>query len=131
MPTEPPFERLAQLADWHERQGDPSARPLRRMAVISEHVESAALFRRMLGKRAAADPKRLTLVGSLPLDAPSRWCERHGYRLLTTWAAVGVIAQRGDETPIVARLGDTLLWDGERITVLERTSPSRPDGLTP
>lgn len=120
MPNEPAFERLAQLATWHERQADPLARPFRRAAEIREHQQTAALFRRMIGNRAAADPKRLTLVGTLPLDAPGRWCEHHGYRCIAAWGAAGVIAQRGSEVPIVARLGDTLLWDGEQITVLER-----------
>lgn len=81
-----------------------------REALVDEIEQVAA--------RAAVDPKRLTLVGSLPADAPARWARRHGYRCLPTMG--GVIVQRGYETPIVAGLGDTLLWDGERITLLER-----------
>ncbi|MGW9031596.1 hypothetical protein ACWGQ5_47825 [Streptomyces sp. NPDC055722] len=120
MSAEPPFTSLAQLAVWHERQADPLARPLRRAAEIREHQQSAALFRRMIGNRVAADPNRLALVATLPIDAPGRWCERHGYRWIATCGPVGVIAQRGGEPPLVARLGDTLLWDGYRITLLER-----------
>ena len=124
MPAEPPFEQLAQLAQWHERKSDPLARPFLRGAEILCHMESAALFRRMIGNRESMDPARLRLSGPLPLDAPGQWCERHGYRCISGVGAVGVMAQRGDEPPIVARLGDTLLWDGARIIVQERA-----DGL--
>ncbi|WDO09934.1 hypothetical protein ME763_32105 [Streptomyces murinus] len=115
------FEHLADLAAWHEQQADPVAHFFRRRRDLREHRETAALFRLMIGNRFAADPERLTLIYSLPVSAAGRWCKRHGYRCVTSWPTVGVVVQRGDEPPLVARLGDTLLWDGHRITVLERT----------
>ncbi|MEW2300263.1 DUF6221 family protein [Streptomyces sp. NPDC006655] len=130
MRREPTFARLDQLAAWHEQQADPLARPFRRGVEILEHQQSAALFRRMVGNRAATDPNRLNLVGMLPLDAPGRWCERHGYRCTVSNGSIGVMAQRSDEPPVVARLGDTLVWNGEKITVQERpglVTPPRED----
>ncbi|WP_406227351.1 hypothetical protein [Streptomyces anthocyanicus] len=76
---------------------------------------TADLFRRMVGNQAAADPARLTLTMSMLLDIPDRWCRQHGYR-----AAAGVggwVVQRDGEPAILARVGETLLWDGEQITV--------------
>jgi hypothetical protein len=67
----------------------------------------------------------------LPLDAPGRWCERHGNRCIATCGSVGVIAQRGEELPFIPRLGDTLVWDGERITVLERPRPNAHERRSP
>ncbi|MFC7266739.1 hypothetical protein [Streptomyces lutosisoli] len=120
----PNFKTLAELASWHEQQADPLARPQRRVAVLLEHQESAVLLRRMIGNRALVDPNRLTLAGPLPLEAPGLWCERHGYRCISSRGAVGVIAQRGSELPVAATLGDTLVWDGKQITVKDAGRPA-------
>lgn len=111
------FRTLAELAAWHEQQADPLTRPQPRVAALLEHQQSANFLRRVIGNRAIADPNRLTLIGALAPDGPALWCERHGYRCISSWGAVGVIAQRGSELPVAASLGDTLVWDGERITV--------------
>ncbi|MEU2740736.1 hypothetical protein ABZ656_36695 [Streptomyces sp. NPDC007095] len=113
----PSFKSLAELAAWHEQQADLLARPHRRVAVLVEHQQSAVLLRRMIGNRALTDPNRLVLAGPLPPEAPGLWCERHGYRCISSWGVAGVIAQRGSELPVAASLGDTLVWDGKQITV--------------
>ncbi|HEY6114652.1 MAG TPA: hypothetical protein VI172_01725 [Candidatus Dormibacteraeota bacterium] len=77
--------------------------------------DSAALFRRMVCNRQAADPERLKLTMSMLLDIPERWCRQHGYRAVIGHG--GCTIQRGDEQPITARVGDTLHWDGRQITV--------------
>ncbi|HEX5566495.1 MAG TPA: hypothetical protein VFY14_06105 [Streptomyces sp.] len=76
---------------------------------------TADLFRRMTCNRAAADPARLTLTMSMLLDIPDRWCRQHGYRAVA--GVGGWVVQRDGEPAIVARVGETLLWDGERISV--------------
>jgi hypothetical protein len=77
--------------------------------------DSAALFRRMVCNRRAADPTRLKLDLSMLLDVVERWCRQHGYR--TVVGHGGWVIQRDGEPAIVAGFGDTLLWDGERVTV--------------
>ncbi|MFF2383746.1 hypothetical protein [Streptomyces sp. NPDC058108] len=79
--------------------------------------DTASLFRRMVCNRDAADPTRLKLTGTMLLDIPERWCRQHGYRAVAGYG--GCTIQRGNETAIVAKIGDTLLWDGERISVEE------------
>ncbi|HEX5568240.1 MAG TPA: hypothetical protein VFY14_15165 [Streptomyces sp.] len=76
---------------------------------------TADLFRRMTCNRAAADPARLTLTMSMLLDIPDRWCRQHGYRAVA--GVGGWVVQRDGEPAILARVGETLLWDGERISV--------------
>ncbi|MFD5812948.1 hypothetical protein ACFV06_09180 [Streptomyces sp. NPDC059618] len=76
---------------------------------------SARLFRRMVGNREAADPGRITITWTTLIDIPQRWCRRHGYEAVP--GPDGYVIRRGDETPVTAGPGDTLLWDGERITV--------------
>ncbi|MEU6543905.1 hypothetical protein [Streptomyces sp. NPDC046859] len=77
--------------------------------------DSASLFRRMVCNRKTADPSKLELDLSMLLDVAERWCRQHGYRAVVGHG--GYILQRGDEPAIVARFGDTLLWNGQRITV--------------
>lgn len=79
--------------------------------------ESAALFRRMICNRHAADPARLKLALAMLIDVAERWCRQHGYR--TVVGHGGYILQRGEEPALVAGFGDTLLWDGERVRVAE------------
>ncbi|MFD7705680.1 hypothetical protein [Streptomyces sp. NPDC059786] len=76
---------------------------------------SAKLLRRMVGNRAATDPAELRLTLALFLDLPDYWCRQHGYRAIA--GAGGWIIQRDTEPAIIARVGDMLKWDGERITV--------------
>lgn len=85
--------------------------------------DTAALFRRMVSNRAAADPTKLKLSLALPLDIPHRWCRRHGYRAVA--GADGLVVQRNGEPALVAAVGDTLLWDGERLTVQTRVEAGR------
>lgn len=77
--------------------------------------DTADLFRRMVCNRVAADPTRLTITLSMLLDIPNRWCRQHGYRAIA--GAGGFIVQRGNEPALLAAIGDTLLWDGEQITI--------------
>lgn len=79
---------------------------------------TADLLRRMVDNRAATDPTRLKLTMTMPIDIPDRWCSQHGYRAIV--GIGGCTLQRGSEPTIVASIGDTLLWDGERITVETR-----------
>ncbi|GAA5023568.1 hypothetical protein GCM10023335_56440 [Streptomyces siamensis] len=118
------FRTLAELAARHEQQTDPLARPQRRVAALVEHQRSADFIRHMIGNRAVADLNRLTLGGALHADGPRRWCERHGYRCISSWGDVGVIAQRGTELPVAASLGDSLVWGGERITLENPAQPA-------
>jgi len=76
---------------------------------------TADLFRRMTCNRAAADPTRITLAMSMLLDIPDRWCRQHGYRAVA--GVGGWVVQRHGEPAILARVGETLLWDGDQITV--------------
>ncbi|MFG3585162.1 hypothetical protein [Streptomyces sp. NPDC047990] len=118
------FRTLADLAEWHMRQADPLAHPRRRAAELAEHQASADFLRSLIGNRAIADPTRLTLAGDLGIDGPGLWCERHGYRCISSAGAISVMAQRGDDAPVAAVRGDTLMWDGERITVRCAARPS-------
>jgi hypothetical protein len=85
--------------------------------VLGEHQRSAYFLRSMIGNRATADPNQLTLAGPLEADGPGLWCERHGYRCISSWGSASVMAQRGNEPPVAAIRGDTLVWDGEQIIV--------------
>jgi hypothetical protein len=117
------FRTLEELAAWHMRQADPLAHPQRRAAELGGHQEFAYFLRRMIGNRAIADPSRLTLAGALEADGPGLWCERHGYRCISSWGSSSVMAQRGSEPPVAATSGDTLVWDGEQITVRYAARP--------
>jgi len=77
--------------------------------------DTAALFRRMVCNRAAADPAELKLSLAMLFDVVERWSRQHGYR--TVVGHGGFILQRGNEPAVVAGHSDTLLWDGERLTV--------------
>ncbi|MDX5563735.1 hypothetical protein PYK79_10770 [Streptomyces sp. ID05-04B] len=77
--------------------------------------ESAALFRRMTCNREAADPTRHTLTHGMLIDVTERWCRQHGYRAVIGHG--GCAVQRDNEEVIVAKVGETLYWDGHRITV--------------
>jgi hypothetical protein len=79
--------------------------------------ETARLFRRMVCNREAADPNRITITWTMLIDIPQRWCRQHGYRAIA--GPGGYFIQRGSEPAIVAGPGDTLLWDGERLSVEE------------
>lgn len=76
---------------------------------------TAALLRRMVCNRQAVDPAQLTITMSTLLDIPDRWCRQHGYRAIA--GIGGFVIQRDGETPLVARIGDTLSWDGHTLTV--------------
>lgn len=103
---------LLNLADTYERQADRMGTSQRCRLALRD---SAALFRRMVCNRQAADPTRLQLDLAMLLDVAERWCRQHGYRAVVGHG--GYILQRNDEPAIVAAFGETLLWDGERITV--------------
>ncbi|MFJ7967085.1 hypothetical protein [Streptomyces sp. NPDC096324] len=76
---------------------------------------TAQLFRRMVCNRAAVDPNRMTITWTMLIDIPQRWCRQHGYGAVP--GPDGYVIQRGDEPVIIAKPGDTLLWDGERLAV--------------
>jgi hypothetical protein len=80
--------------------------------------DAASLFRRMVCNRAAADPVQIVLNLSMLIDIPERWCRQHGYRAVAGHG--GYVIQRGSEAPIVAEIGDTLHWDGQRIGIATR-----------
>jgi len=103
---------LLDLADVYEREARSAWASQRERRALRD---SAALFRRMVCNRQAADPERLKLTMSMLLDIPERWCRQHGYRAVIGHG--GCTVQRGDEQPIIARVGDTLRWDGQQITV--------------
>lgn len=75
----------------------------------------AAFLRSVVGNREAVDPVRLHVHGAQLMDVTIRWCHSHGYRCVG--GANGLTIQRGDEPVLVAALGSTLKWDGERIVV--------------
>ena len=78
-------------------------------------LESAKLFRRMVCNREAADPTQITITWTTLIDIPQRWCRQHGYRAVA--GPGGYVIQRDGEPAIIAGPGDTLRWDGQRITV--------------
>ncbi|MBQ1165480.1 hypothetical protein KBZ21_46655, partial [Streptomyces sp. A73] len=73
---------------------------------------------RMLSNRDAANPSRMTIRYRTHLDVVLRWCRQHGDR--ATAGAGGVTLQRGDEPALVAQPDNTLVWDGQRISVEEQ-----------
>lgn len=77
--------------------------------------DSAKLFRRMVCNRQAVDPAALTITLSMLIDVPERWCRQHGYRAVAGYG--GYVIQHAAEASFIARPGDTLRWDGERVTV--------------
>jgi hypothetical protein len=103
---------LLNLADAYEREArsmwtsDRDRRALR---------DSASLFRRMVCNQRAADPTRLKLDLAMLIDVAERWCRQHGYK--TVVGHGGWVLQRVGEPAIVASFGDSLRWDGERVTV--------------
>jgi hypothetical protein len=103
---------LLALAATYEREASNALRWQTR----EDRRRTAALFRHMVCNRAAADPTRITLTMSMLLDIPDRWCRQHGYRAVA--GAGGWVVQRDAEPTILAAVGDTLLWDGEQITVV-------------
>lgn len=107
---------LLDLADAYDREADSLWVSYRQRWALRDQ---ASLLRRMVCNRQAADPTRLTLTMSMLLDIPNRWCRQHGYRAVA--GAGGCVVQRGNEPAITATFGDTLLWDGERITVASTT----------
>lgn len=92
---------------------------LRTSRQTSEDLRADAdLFRCMVGNRQAADPNRLKLGLATLFDVAERWCRQHGYK--TVAGHGGWIIQREPASPIIASFGDTLVWDGQRITVEAR-----------
>lgn len=83
--------------------------------------QMAAFLRRAVANRDGVDPTRhlLTLAGDPRVSV--EWVRRHDYRALVTpggpGAGAGIMLQRDDEPPLLAQIGDTLRWDGERITI--------------
>ncbi|MHC3474680.1 hypothetical protein ACYF6T_39135 [Streptomyces sp. 7R007] len=93
----------------------------RRKAEARQRAEAERRMRE-LGERAIADPNRMNVTLALPVGGPARWCVQHGYRAVVTGIGpgAGVIAQRGQEIPVIARLGDALVWDGQQVTVVQK-----------
>ncbi|MFK0182339.1 hypothetical protein ACIQVR_41015 [Streptomyces xanthochromogenes] len=102
---------LAEVADAYEREAYVAIRH----AVQDRLRRQARCLRRMVANRDAADPTTLRLHHALTLDVPGRWCRRHGYR--ASFGYDGLTLQREGEPVIVASVGNTLHWDGHRITV--------------
>ena len=107
---------LLNLADQYEREANGMWISQRRRQALRD---SAALFRRMVCNRRAADPAKLKLDLAMLLDIAERWCRQHGYKAV--FGHGGWVIQREPAAPIVARVGDTLAWDGERIAIEETT----------
>jgi hypothetical protein len=105
---------LLNLADAYEREANGMWISQRDRRALRD---SASLFRRMVCNRRAADPARLKLDLAMLLDVAERWCRQHGYK--TVVGHGGWVIQREPASPIVARFGGTLIWDGERIFVQE------------
>lgn len=103
---------LANLADEYERE---AGRFLTSQQDRWALRDTAALLRRMICNRRAADPDRLKLDLAMLLDVAERWCRQHGYK--TVVGHGGWVIQRDGEPAIVASFGDALRWDGERLTV--------------
>jgi hypothetical protein len=78
--------------------------------------QDAALLRRMVSNREAANHDRLNLLKAGLFDVIERWCRERGYRC--SFGTRGLTIQRGDEPAIAAGLYDTLAWDGRAITVV-------------
>jgi hypothetical protein len=103
---------LRALADTYEDES-------RRLSVSQKRrwamQATADLFRRMTCNREAANPNQLTIRWSTLVDIPGRWSRQHGYRCVPGFG--GYTLQCGHEPAIIAQPGDTLHWDGTRITV--------------
>ncbi|MFE5137059.1 hypothetical protein ACFRDV_05190 [Streptomyces fagopyri] len=85
----------------------------------SRHLRAmAASLRHIAGNRAGADPTALQLRPDIRLDVPERWCRQHGYQ--AGFGTDGFTIQRDGEPARLARLGDTLRWDGRRIHIESR-----------
>lgn len=102
---------LLELAAEFDRE---ASRALRWQARHNLH-QSAASLRRMVCNRAAADPAQHKLTLGMLIDITQRWCRQHGYRAVA--GVGGLVLQRDDEETITVVVGDTLIWDGARITV--------------
>ncbi|MDQ0791991.1 hypothetical protein [Streptomyces sp. B1I3] len=107
---------LLDLAATYDREASSASRWQTR----DERRRNASLFRRMICNRQAADPAQITITMTMLIDIPDRWCRQHGYRAVAGMG--GYVIQRDDEAAILATVGDTLLWDGERIGV-QRATP--------
>jgi hypothetical protein len=82
----------------------------------TEHLRAmAASLRYINGNRDAVHPDHLRLHYALRVDLPTRWCRRRGYA--ATLGYDGIYFQRDDEPAQIAAVGDTLHWDGRRISV--------------
>ncbi|MGW2048568.1 hypothetical protein ACWCPF_25805 [Streptomyces sp. NPDC001858] len=102
---------LRDLADECDREANNAWRHTERWRLRN----TANLYRRMICNRAAADPTTHTLDHAMLIDVTERWCRQHGYRVAA--GIGGATIQRGDEPTLVVRPGDTLHWDGEKISV--------------
>ncbi|CAL9665044.1 hypothetical protein SUDANB1_07168 [Streptomyces sp. enrichment culture] len=103
---------LYQVADDYEREARSLWTSQRTRWALRD---SASLFRRMVCNRQAVDPTRLTITWTMLIDIPERWCRQHGYRAVAGQG--GYVIQRDGEPVIVAGIGDTLEWDGQRLAV--------------
>lgn len=103
---------LLELAHAYDREADGWWTSQRQRWALRD---TAALLRRMVCNRDAVDPARITITMAMLIDIPERWCRQHGYRAVA--AHGGYVIQRDEEPAIIAGIGDTLLWDGQRITV--------------
>ena len=105
---------LRDVARQYERE---SMRGLPNRARRERLTREAALLNRIAANREAADPTRLNIGRTGILDVIDRWCRQHDYRC--TAGINGVTVQRGTEPAIVAGTFDTLVWDGDRISIEE------------
>jgi hypothetical protein len=102
---------LAEVAAEYEREAHAATR-----FTAQERLRRQAQFlRRTVANRDAINPAQLRLYVDMPLDLPVRWCRQHGYRACLGYG--GLTLQCDGEPVIVASAGDTLHWDGHRITL--------------
>jgi hypothetical protein len=102
---------LREVADQYDRE----ARRALNSAKIEHLRAMAASLRYIVGNRDAAHSDHLRLHYALRVDLPTRWCRKRGYT--ATLGYDGIYFQRDDEPVQIATVGDTLRWDGRRISV--------------
>jgi hypothetical protein len=103
---------LRTLADEYDRQRQSPWMGSRRRRELDREV---AFLRSVVGNRDAVDPNQLHVHAAQLIGVTIRWCRSHGYRCVG--GTNGLTLQRGDDPVVVAAMGSTLKWDGERIVV--------------
>ncbi|WP_458089469.1 hypothetical protein [Streptomyces malaysiensis] len=115
---------LAEVAEQYQKEANKVYRPT---PAGRRAEQMAAFLRRAVANRAGIDPARhkLTFDGNPRVSVA--WAQRHGYRALVTPGGIGtgagLMLQRDNEPPVIAQIGDTLTWDGERIAVEQPEAP--------